>query len=351
MSMKVPYKKLFLILAVFVAGCTAAPRPVAVTTHQELNLKNLCEKHDIYWKWDSVSRVVTLKNDGLTAKVLVGSDLVILEGQRINLSAPVRTVKSSIMVPSDFRRKVIDILKPRKVRKVTKRKGVRFRPELRQVILDAGHGGKDPGAIGRTGIYEKKVVLDITKKLKRELEKRGVKVTMTRSSDEYISLAKRTEIASRTKADLFVSIHANAHPVRSVHGMEVYSAKDLTYMDKDEKQRKRNHYLLFQKLSMKRDDADLKSIVADMLYTHKKAESDDLAEEVSRSVSRSVRARNLGLKHARFYVLRNTLIPAILVEVGYLSNPKEERLLKTSTYRTKLAKSLADSIADYINGR
>ena len=112
------------------------------------------------------------------------------------------------------------------------------------VVIDPGHGGKDPGAIGRSGVQEKKIVLDISKRLKKILLNRGYKVKMTREKDEFISLQGRTEIASKSMADLFVSVHANSSPVRSVHGLEVYAAEYLDFKSRNEEQRKKNQNLI-----------------------------------------------------------------------------------------------------------
>ena len=123
---------------------------------------------------------------------------------------------------------------------------------MREIIIDAGHGGKDPGALGRGNIKEKNIVLDIAQRLKKILKGRGIKVKMTRDRDNFVSLQKRTEIASRSKADLFISIHANSSPTRSVYGLEVFDAKHLNAKDKKEAQRKTNRRLMFGGLAMKR---------------------------------------------------------------------------------------------------
>ena len=127
--------------------------------------------------------------------------------------------------------------------------------------------------LGRAGIKEKKVVLDISNRLKKILQNRGLTVKMTRERDEFISLQKRTEIASRSNADLFVSVHANSSPVRGVNGIEVFSAKNLKIMDKDAAVRRKNKQLLFRNLSMKNGASNVEKIVLDMLYTNKQAEA------------------------------------------------------------------------------
>ncbi len=343
-------KLIIIFLVVFAGvmggGCATLPKQPSISSTQEMYLKDICQQNNIRWEWDQVSQVVTLKYRNAKAQALIGSELVLIGADRIFLSSPMRRVRSAVIVPKDFKGKVVNRLR----QKAASQKGYQV-PKVRKVMIDAGHGGKDPGAIGRTGTKEKVIVLDVAKRLKKLLKEKGFKVEMTRSDDTFISLEGRTEIASRANVDLFVSIHANSSPVRSVYGIEVYSARNLSFIDKIASQRKTNESLLFRNLKIKRSSQSARKIVSDMLYTHKQAESKRLAEYLAKKSSQMAKTKNRGAKTARFYVLRNTLIPAILVEVGFLSNPKEERMLKTSSYRQKIARSLAESIVGYANGR
>lgn len=336
-------------LSVALSSCATAPGQRG-PAQGEVYLKELCEHNNIVLEWDSVSQVVTLRFNDVKAKSLMGSNLVLIGDERIILSQSLRNERSAIIVPLDFKSRVID-----RMRQTTSTSagGVMRSMDysirhVREIIIDAGHGGKDPGAIGKMGTREKDVVLDIAKRLKRILYRHGVKVKMTREKDVFISLEERSAIASRSKADLFVSVHANASTVRTLQGMEVYSLRDLADSDKNEAQRVANEDSMFNRLTMKKRDEDLKDILCDMLYNYKQGESEDFARDVVNKTSRFLRTKNLGNKHARFFVLRNTLIPAILVEVGFLSNSKEESLLKTSIYRQKIAQGLARSILDYV---
>ena len=337
---------LALFFVVMISGCATVPKQPSISAKKESDLIDMCAQNNILWQWDQVSHVVTLKFGGSKAQALVGSDLVLINGESITLSAPIRTVRSSIIVPADFQSKVIDRLRQGAV--FQKGYGV---AKIRKIIIDAGHGGKDPGAIGYTGLQEKGVVLDIAKRLAKILKEHGFKIEMTRENDEFISLEGRTEIASRANADLFVSVHANSSPSRSVYGIETYSAEDLSFIDKIASQRKTNEDLMFKNLSIKKGSPEVANIISDMLYTHKLSESELLAEQVAKQAAKLVKTKNRGAKTARFNVLRNTLIPAVLVEVGFLTNPKEEKLLKSNAYRQKVANSLAESITDYANGK
>jgi N-acetylmuramoyl-L-alanine amidase len=335
---------LFSLLSFMAGGCATLPSQPLVSTQSEIYLKDVCNENDVYWQWDPVAQVVTLGYRGVKAEVLVGSDLVIVDKERVTLSAPVRVVRSAVIVPRDFQSKVIGRLR----RQATEQKSDGI-SQFREIIIDPGHGGKDPGAIGWSGEYEKKIVLDISLRLKRILQGKGVNVKMTRETDEFISLQQRTEIASRSKADLFISVHANSSPVRSVYGLEVFTAKYLGFKDRNAEQRGINQRLMFDRLSMERLEPVVEEIVSDMLYSHKQAESKQLARHLAKATAKYIKTDDRGEKESQFYVVKNTLTPAVLVEVGFISNPKESKLLQTSKYRQRVARGIAESILDYAN--
>jgi len=336
------WKKYFWLVAagtVFLfSGCATVPRTITAT----LYLSDLCERHNVQWQWDSVSQSVVMRKGSLTAKALIDSSIVVVDGRSIQLSGPLRRVRSSVLVPVDFEERVLGLLDTRRLGEGR---------ELWTIIVDAGHGGKDPGAVGRTGLKEKKVTLDIAQKLRDELVQRGFKVVMTRSSDEFISLERRTEIASRNKADLFVSIHANSSQSSSARGVEVYTIRDLDFKEKREEQRVKNLSIMCGSLAMNSSDSHVTRIVADMLYDYKRGESQCAASALAKGLSQQTDSRNRGTKEAGYFVLRNTLIPAVLVEVGFLSNSKEERQLASPVYREQIAQALADNIAGYASRR
>jgi len=324
------------IFLFFLGGCATAPKKSPKAT---VTLKELCEQNNIQWHWDSVSQVVTLNYRDVIAKVLVGSNLVMMDKESISLSGSVKVHKGGILVPADFETKVIEQL-IKEVSYVIKK--------FREIVVDAGHGGKDPGAIGKGGLREKEVVLDIAKGLTENLEKAGMKVIMTRTKDEFISLEDRTKIASASNADLFVSVHANSSRSRSAHGLEVFYLRELDYSKKQDEIFQKNFEERLTKFSMDKDSAALKDILMDMMTQYKKGESKHLAEHVSASAPERINAKNRGIKSSGFFVLRNTLIPAILVEVGFLTNADEEALLRDSAYRKKVAEGLTKSVLDYV---
>jgi len=222
------------------------------------------------------------------------------------------------------------------------------RLDIDTIVLDAGHGGKDPGAIGRTGLTEKAVVLDVALRLRELLQDRlGKKVLMTRATDTFIELDDRAKFANGHKADLFVSIHINSHPSRNVHGIELYHfgiASDRRAMEVAARENGDN-------IDRARDLVDM--IKADLALSKRIEESQNLAWETKLAIVNVVgTAYNLddhGVKTAPFYVLRYTAMPSILAELSFISNSGDEKLLRASSYRKKMAEALFEGIRNYLN--
>ncbi len=329
-------------LAFLLQGCGG--RPVQVpTVAPGIALKDICAKYNMQWQWDGVTQVVLLEYKSNKAKALVGSNVVLLGKEKVFLSAPLRRINSTIYVPEDFEAKVIG---PFGITVGKAAGGDPAQSKVKSIVIDAGHGGKDPGAQGVSGVLEKDVVLDISKRLKVLLEEAGMKVVMTRDTDVFISLQQRTEIATKANADLFVSVHANSNPSRKMQGIEVYYVKTAHKKDLDEEQRQKNEKAFVARLNAD-NNAKMVNIVADMLYAFKVGESGKIAQLMVQRMSGHVDAPNRGHRSCRFFVVRNTLVPAVLVETGFLTNRQEEKKLNAGSYRQKLAESLARSILDY----
>jgi len=221
---------------------------------------------------------------------------------------------------------------------------------LRTIVLDAGHGGHDSGAVGPTGLMEKDLVLDITRRVARLVESElGVKVLLTRDGDYFVPLRERTSFANRERADLFVSIHANAHPHASWAGVETYFLSS----EATDSEARRVAALENSVVQLERPAAGgrandvVKAILWDLAQSAFQWESSRLAEIVQDSITRSLRIPNRGVKQAGFYVLGGAAMPAILIEVGFVSNPAEERRLRDSRYRDEIARAIANGIAEY----
>ncbi|HSF33275.1 MAG TPA: N-acetylmuramoyl-L-alanine amidase [Candidatus Tectomicrobia bacterium] len=247
---------------------------------------------------------------------------------------------------------------PQQAAAVTEWKGVRRAPSPPSrgrsstrahrwhVVIDAGHGGKDPGAIGPSGLLEKDVVLDIAKRL-RALMQQGPqwRVRLTRDGDVFIPLEERTAIANATGADLFVSIHANAAERPDAKGIETYFL-DLASDEQSMRVAARENATTLSKVS------DLQLILRDLLMTSKRNESSLLAGSVQRALVQAPggrkNGRDLGVKHAPFLVLMGAEMPSILVETGFMSNPGEERKLADPKYRAHAARAIFEGIKEYL---
>ncbi|NQT46933.1 MAG: N-acetylmuramoyl-L-alanine amidase [Candidatus Omnitrophica bacterium] len=218
---------------------------------------------------------------------------------------------------------------------------------IERVVIDPGHGGKDPGATGRGGLKEKTIVLDIAQRLSRRLEGRGIDITITRNSDTFISLWSRANIANKRDADFFISIHANAARSRRAQGFEVYYLSEATDDSARALAQVENASLEYEDSSVDKYTTDLEATLWDLELTENRVESIELAKIVSNEACDILGCKERGVKSARFYVLKHSRCPAILVEVGFVTNKNEEMKLKDAAYRDKIAEGLAEGILAY----
>ena len=216
---------------------------------------------------------------------------------------------------------------------------------ISRIVLDAGHGGHDPGARSK-GIEEAELVLDVTLRLRQLLEKQpGIEVTLTRDSDEFIPLEERTAIANRNGADLFLSIHANASRNPRARGIETYFLNFASNPEAEAVAARENS-------ASGKTMHSLPEIVRAIALNNKIDESRDFAEMVQKSMVRRLSARNklvrdLGVKQAPFVVLIGAGMPSVLAEISFVTNKQEGALLKTAAYRQQIAESLFDAIVRY----
>jgi N-acetylmuramoyl-L-alanine amidase len=217
---------------------------------------------------------------------------------------------------------------------------------IKRIVIDPGHGGKDPGACGKT-LKEKDVVLQITKRLKERIEEEsGVEVILTRDDDYYVPLPERTALANYKKADLFISIHANAAFSKSATGFEVFHLSAIA----SDKQAEALAEL--ENRSIKLDGKDgfkdyTQQILADMAQSGFIKESIELASVIQKEVVSRLNMKARGVKSANFYVLKDALMPAVLVETGFISNGYEESRLKDEKFLYGMTDSLCDAILRY----
>lgn len=213
-----------------------------------------------------------------------------------------------------------------------------------RVVLDPGHGGHDTGSIGPTGLREKDLVLDVALRLGRLIEQRmGSEVIYTRTDDSYVPLEARTELANQSGADLFLSIHANSSRLRSAAGSETFYLNFTTDAGALEVAAREN-------APSARTIHELQDLVLKIAQKEKIQESREFAGRIQKALYRHLRppaGKNRGVKKAPFVVLIGARMPSVLVEIAFLSNPREERLLKQPEYRERLAEALYRGLFDY----
>jgi N-acetylmuramoyl-L-alanine amidase len=217
------------------------------------------------------------------------------------------------------------------------------------VAIDPGHGGEDFGAVGKSGLSEKEVTLDIAKRLVRLLGKeKEVQAILTREADVLVPLQERAQIANRNGADVFISIHTNSFKKRSVRGSETFF---LAAAETDEARAAaalENSSIRFEHphdVGAETDDLDF--ILMDLIQNEHLKESSDLAATIQRHLGKDLSIPGRGVNQAGFIVLNEAYMPAVLVEVAFISNKKDEKMLKKDSFREKIAQALYESIKEF----
>jgi N-acetylmuramoyl-L-alanine amidase len=252
-----------------------------------------------------------------------------------------------VVVPAQFYQRIMAPVVG-KLPEIPPREGVPQRTyTIRNIVIDPGHGAHDPGAIkGTGGVKEKDINLDIGLRLASILRDHNIDVTMTRQTDVFIPLIGRTRIANERGADLFVSIHSNAG-LRSYSGFEVYYLSEAVDENTRALEAAENAPLTFDEASFAEHSTALDAILWDLIYTENRQESIELAKDIKKAMGRRLPSRDLGVKSARFVVLKYTRMPAVLIEVGFLTNPVERARLKNKYYRQMVAEAIADGMLAY----
>jgi N-acetylmuramoyl-L-alanine amidase len=219
---------------------------------------------------------------------------------------------------------------------------------VKRIVIDPGHGGKDPGCFARGGIKEKSIVLSIAKLLAKKIEKKfGCEVFLTRTRDVFLSLEQRTAVANMKKADLFISLHINAHRDRRIQGLETYFLNMAT-------DKRAIMVAARENATSEKNISDLQTILNDLMLNTKIHESSRLAHAVQkgmvgRAKKRYKKIKDLGVKQAPFYVLIGAQMPAILVETGFLTNATERKRLVSKRYQESMADGICEGIRAYIS--
>ena len=299
------------------AGAGAVPLSVYASS-RTVSLSYLAHLYSM--SLSTVGKKVALKNKWNSIEVETNSRRAWINGVLVWLHVPSRRAGRGWGIDEvDFKKLVDPILRsyafiPSGVPKV--------------VMLDPGHGGRDSGAIGKRKVYEKLAVLSIAKRVKAQLEARKVAVRMTRSDDTFIPLEKRSELAKKAGADLFVSIHADSAGSPSANGVETYIMSVAGYDSS-------NFYGKAGDKSSKKGN-------------HNDAANAVLGFSIQSNLVKATHRSDRGLRRARFAVLKNAPCPAALVECGFLSNPQEEALMIQSSYRETVARGISNGVLGYI---
>jgi len=343
------------MLIMGLSGCVSVSTPAkrnlsasysyGANSFQYVPVVTLCKQAGVNFNYDVFTKTVCLSNNVHTINLMAGESLMTLDGAQQYLKYPVKFIQGVPAVPIKFKEEVLN--------KVFKDAPVSLQPKSfdfrnKTVVIDAGHGGHDPGTIGRSGLREKSVNLDVANRLCKLLRNEGVKVIMTRSTDRFIPLEERAQIANRAGADIFLSIHSNANNKRYLNGFEVYyvsgEVSDYARAIDSAKSSKLN----ISESCFAQNNIYLKAILWDMIYSFSRAESVELANAICREAAVGMNVKILGVKGARFAVLKGAQMPAVLVEIGFLSNTNEERLLKNSSYRQQVADAISCGVFGYI---
>lgn len=307
---------------------------------------------------------------GIEIKITFGSQFILLNEKLYQLTSPAFQAKNKTYIPLTS---VLLVLEAEKIisgftidepsKKITikqketnnkiplassakKIESEKKKWQFKSIIIDPGHGGKDPGAIGRSGLKEKDVALDVSKRLAKKIEKNlGIKTILTREEDVFIKLQDRTKFANTNEGSLFVSIHVNAAESRQAQGFETYFLSTTKNENAIRVAARENSVLELEGEAQTLKNEDLiRATIAQAAFVQ---QSEKLAALIQKEIGKGVESKNLGVKQAGFYVLMGASMPNVLVELGFISNAQEEKKLKSSQYREALATAIYRAIEEY----
>lgn len=279
---------------------------------------------------------------------LLGSPFYSYNNESWNMHLNVRRVGNTFYLPSLFVTEHLpkhfpDMELKNKVLQINRPKD----RSVKVIVLDPGHGGHDPGAVGHVlKLREKDVNLSVCLKLKEMLERElGVTVLMTRSDDRFITLGNRTKFANNNQADIFVSVHTNASNNRSASGIETYYLSTAQTSDARAVEALENNVVeQYEGKGEKAKYDALGFILSDMSQTEHLEHSNNMALLIQQNLVAGARGGDRGVKQANFYVLRGAFMPAVLIELGFISNKEEERLLANDEYQQRLARTIFEGL-------
>ncbi len=333
------------------AGSTSL-QTTSFDTHDYIKLSDVNTLFRSYSSEEIADSRLNLNLYGEQVVCLMNSPYVTYQGQVYNMELPPRIENGCYYLPIEFIMNTLPRILPEQVKKQGNSISIQKPVDnsIHTIVIDPGHGGKDPGAVGLNRTHESDVTLTLALMLKAMLEKElSVKVLLTRSTNDFVSLNDRTTFANESKADLFISIHCNASKARSAEGTEVYylstarttEARAVESMENDVVAK----YEGGQNAVKKYDD--LSFILSDMMQTEQLEESNALAQKLINNIVIATTGLDHGVHQAGFYVLRGAFMPAVLIETEYISNPKCESKLTDPQYQEKLVKSIFYGIKSF----
>lgn len=305
-------------------------------------LSTVCNYYKLSWQWDGFSKIIVVEGPQIKIKLYPGSSLILKGEEVYDLNIPVKIHKGIVMVPETFLRL---FFKEKKEVYIPRDKKPDF--SIRKIVIDAGHGGKDPGAIGKGEIREKDIVLEFAHRLKKELENYGIKVILTRDKDIFYPLKERSDVANEEKADFFISVHANASTSSSVRGVELYYLS-MDYDSFAEAVQMRENAVI--KLEEKADynySDNLNATLWDMILSENRVESIEMANFIAEELTRALKLKTRFVKGAKFHVLKGAHMPAVLLEIGYITNTLEAERLCNDYYQQMLVEAITAGIVNY----
>lgn len=294
-NIKITRNCFVLFSLIFVAACASTPYQKgydSVGSSSYVDIREFCKTHNMEYSYDTIDDIVRIFSSDSDVRIALNSFVVYNNGAVFQLKNRPFYSRGIIYLPRELEDSLFKETIPCKLPFV-----------IKTIVIDPGHGGRDPGAISHGGLKEKYINLYVSRYLQKELQKKGFNAILTRNRDVFLELEERVDFARRKDADLFISIHSNANHNSSQNGVEIYYFSPFT--------------------------KDNKSLVTTACANAFHTVFKDLGFTIKFP------------KRARYYVLKNAAVPAVLVEIGYLTNRYEERVLRKQYYQKQLAQAIA----------
>ncbi len=344
-----------LVVFMVIAGIAALPQAFG---QEEKNgyvgVYKLAEELQLALFFDDLSNRLTLVSEDAEVVVTPGLDVATLDTQSVKLEDRVRLKKGEVQIPESFALKLKKQIERKQAERKKKERTLLAKGrKLKRIVLDPGHGGRFPGACAH-GLEEKEINLSVARKVKRMLEDQGLEVLMTRTRDTELSedlstdLNLRCDFTNSKRADLFVSIHANAGPP-SATGFEVFIPRPEHELDKRTAKAARQAPVKGDRIEGEvKTEAGLDAIAWRMLLQEYYTQSESLAQKIAEGLSMNIDDNNRGIfNHRELRVITWTRCPAVLVEMGFMSNRATAKKLATDSYRQAVAKGIAGGILKF----